>query len=325
MKIENIKKPLVSIGLPTSNRAKLLKQTLTALLGQTYVTVEIIISNNESSDDTDKLIKKMMKTDKRIKYFYQKKRISAIENFNFVLSKAKGQYFMWASDDDVWDKNFINEIMSEYGKSSSDVALIAPKFDVIYSSGGINKRKRKSFSNYTKQYITFEDFIKEDFYGFKTCILYGIYRIKLLRDIGGYANLSSLSASDYLTLHKLMSLYKVKLLNKKLFYKRERFYKDKFEKKQISKPKLVLDFAFVVFGIAKKTFINFLPGNFYYLYKNSKIYYDYNNTLIRKYYAKKRYYYTYLNMISSVNLFLTLLPNDIRLLKNRNKSFFGKL
>jgi len=315
-------KKLISIGIPTRNKSIYLKKALDNLFGQTYKNYEIIVSDNNSSDKTKEACN-AFKHKNNFKYYQQKKQLSAIENFNFVLNKASGDYFMWAADDDVWDKNFIKKILEEFEKSSDNVALIAPKFEVIFSSGEINRRKRKSFSNYPKTYITFEDFVKEDFYGFKTCIFYGIYKTKYLKQIGGYVNLSSLSASDYLTLHKLMSLYKVKLLNKILFYKREKFYKDKFENSKISKSKLILDFIFTVLGIMKKTIFNLWPGNFYYLYKNTKIYYDYNQTLIRKYFEGKKYYYTLLNLRSSVNLFLTLIPNDITFLKKRNKSFFG--
>jgi glycosyltransferase involved in cell wall biosynthesis len=107
-------KPLVSIGMPVYNGMKFyskkkinFEKALCGILNQSYSNLEIIISNNCSNDETLNIIKKYLKKDKRIKFYNQKKNISSINNFRFVLSKAKGEYFKFNAHDDLISKDFI--------------------------------------------------------------------------------------------------------------------------------------------------------------------------------------------------------------------------
>jgi glycosyltransferase involved in cell wall biosynthesis len=85
--------PLVTIGLPTYNRAKLLEKSLNTLLAQTYANIEVIVSDNHSTDGTSALMGEMVKKDSRIHYFRQDQPLTAIANAHFTLEKAKGEYF----------------------------------------------------------------------------------------------------------------------------------------------------------------------------------------------------------------------------------------
>jgi glycosyltransferase involved in cell wall biosynthesis len=112
-------KPLVSIGLPVQNgfsdRSNKdltvedidLSKTLNAILKQDYTNLEIIISNNCSTDKTQDYLEEISKTDNRIKLFNQKKELSWAENFRFVLNKSTGKYFRWNAADDMISKDYI--------------------------------------------------------------------------------------------------------------------------------------------------------------------------------------------------------------------------
>ena len=103
--------PLVSIGIPTKNRAHLLRAALASLLGQTYPHIEYIVSDNASSDDTEAVVREAMCRDARIRYVRQSVSISGIENFSAVLRAARGAYFMWGSDDDSWEPRFVEALV----------------------------------------------------------------------------------------------------------------------------------------------------------------------------------------------------------------------
>ena len=106
--IEDSHTPLVTVGIPTYNRAKGLERTLRCIQQQTYTNIEIIVSDNASSDaDVLSLLQKAAAADSRIKFFVQEKNISIVPNFQFLLDQANGKYFLWAADDDQWDANFI--------------------------------------------------------------------------------------------------------------------------------------------------------------------------------------------------------------------------
>lgn len=100
--------PLVTIGIPTYNRPEGLERTLDAISKQTYQNLEIIVSDNCSDKpEVLSIIKRFAGQDSRIKYYIQEKNLSIVPNFQFLLDKASGEYFMWAADDDNWDLNFI--------------------------------------------------------------------------------------------------------------------------------------------------------------------------------------------------------------------------
>ena len=102
--------PLFTIGIPTFNRVELLKQTLQSILNQTYDDFEIIISNDYVNE---KLTEKSIGiSDKRIRIYNQKVNLGEAGNMNFLLSKARGKYFTWQFDDDIYSSQFLELIES---------------------------------------------------------------------------------------------------------------------------------------------------------------------------------------------------------------------
>ena len=103
--------PLVSIGLPTYNRTHDLRACLANLTGLHYKNLEIIISDNHSTDTTAKVCKEYVKTDKRIRYYRQHINLGVGRNSLFVLEKAIGKYFLWASDDDIRSNTYLSKLI----------------------------------------------------------------------------------------------------------------------------------------------------------------------------------------------------------------------
>ncbi len=122
------KKQLVSIGLPTFNRgnAELLVRAIESLLAQSYTNFELIISDNCSADDTEKICREYAKKDDRIRYFRQEKNIGMISQFDFLFSKIEGNYFMLTSDDDWWHPDFILKLKEALDRN--------PKYGIAMSS-----------------------------------------------------------------------------------------------------------------------------------------------------------------------------------------------
>tara|TARA_B100001057_G_scaffold483926_1_gene561309 strand:+ start:498 stop:1346 length:849 start_codon:yes stop_codon:yes gene_type:complete len=111
-KIKKNKIPKVSIGLPVYNGSKYLKRTLDCLLGQTFLDFELIISDDGSTDTTEQICREYEDKDTRVQYYRQPKNFGMpVKNFQFTLSKASGEYFMFASHDDYWSKNFIEKMV----------------------------------------------------------------------------------------------------------------------------------------------------------------------------------------------------------------------
>jgi len=117
--------PLVSIGIPVRNGGRLLDEALKQIVSQTYKNIEIIISDNNSSDETAEICAKYQKADDRIKYFHQTTDLSALENFRFVVEKATADYFMWAAHDDRHAINHI-EILVNKIKQEDGASIVFP-------------------------------------------------------------------------------------------------------------------------------------------------------------------------------------------------------
>lgn len=111
--------PLVSIGVPVRNGGAYLADALQILVDQTYKNIEIIISDNNSSDDTSSIIERFAKLDKRIVVYTQSRTLTASENFRFVFERSHGEYFMWAACDDRRDTNYIEVLVKEMMKKEN--------------------------------------------------------------------------------------------------------------------------------------------------------------------------------------------------------------
>lgn len=113
-----MKNPEITIGLPVRNGEEFLKQSLNSILSQTFQNFELIISDNASTDKTREICKKYLKKDRRIVYNRQRKNLGSAKNFIFVLNMARSKYFIWASDDDFWAKNFLSKLKAGLDKNN---------------------------------------------------------------------------------------------------------------------------------------------------------------------------------------------------------------
>ncbi|RPI48790.1 MAG: glycosyltransferase family 2 protein [Betaproteobacteria bacterium] len=172
-------RPLVSIGIPTYNRAdRYLKETLESALAQTYPNVEIVVADNCSPDATRAVVASY--ADPRIRYFRHEAGIKPNNNFNFCLQQANGAYFLLLPDDDKIDPEFIDTCMRA-ANYDTQVGIIRSGTRIINSAGTVIGEGR----NHTAGMST-ADFILGWFTG-KTplYVCSTLYNTEGLRSIGG--------------------------------------------------------------------------------------------------------------------------------------------
>jgi len=102
----------ISIGVPVYNGSRGLAEAIESLINQTFRNIEIIISDNASTDATPDICHRYAERDPRIQYHRQPSTIPVVDNFNFVLQKASAPYFMWAAHDDVRSLDFIEKLLA---------------------------------------------------------------------------------------------------------------------------------------------------------------------------------------------------------------------
>jgi len=103
--------PLITIGIPTYNRSAWLQQSIASCLQQTYRNIEVVVSDNASTDDTAEMIQRL--TDPRIRYVRHENPLPPYVNWNTCWQHARGEYMTYLSDDDLLDQTFLETLLEE--------------------------------------------------------------------------------------------------------------------------------------------------------------------------------------------------------------------
>src|SRR5262245_26772350 len=103
--------PLVSVGIPVYNGEQFIREALDSILAQTYSNLEIIISDNASTDGTAAICQQYAARDQRFRYYRNAMNINVNANFRRVFELSSGDYFMWAAADDVRPKTAVEDCL----------------------------------------------------------------------------------------------------------------------------------------------------------------------------------------------------------------------
>ncbi len=115
--------PLVTIHLLSFNGQKYIQSCLTSVLNQTYPNLEIIITDNASSDKTINYLKKIKAENKQIKINYNKKNVGFAKGQNQGIKQAQGEYILCLNQDIVLDKHFISQIIKAFKQFPQAAAM----------------------------------------------------------------------------------------------------------------------------------------------------------------------------------------------------------
>jgi glycosyltransferase involved in cell wall biosynthesis len=117
---------LVSIIMPTFNRSTTIGMAIESVLNQTYTDWELIIIDNESTDNTSEIINKYKVIDNRIKYHFHKKSDAPgiAEYLNYGIKISSGKYIARLDDDDEWcDKDKLNKQVKYFEKNQESIVV----------------------------------------------------------------------------------------------------------------------------------------------------------------------------------------------------------
>lgn len=109
----------ITIGIPTWNRSSYVVEAVESALAQTYENLEIIVSDNASTDDTWEKLRQIH--DSRIVLLRQQTNIGGIANLNACLHCATGKFFLLLSDDDLLSRRAIEQLSAPLIIGEADI------------------------------------------------------------------------------------------------------------------------------------------------------------------------------------------------------------
>jgi len=176
--------PLITVGIPTRNRSALLRGCVESVLAQTYPNIEILVSNNASTDDTSDMLRSL--NDARIREHVNPSDIGMMPNLNKCLELATGKYFILLPDDNTLQPSFL-ENAAGLLKQEPDLPIVAGVYDIEVTDehrtipGALSKRLKTGIWPGTDLLI--EHLRGNLTYGTLSCVV----RTDLLRRNGGFA------------------------------------------------------------------------------------------------------------------------------------------
>lgn len=145
--------PLISIIIPTYNRAHLISETLDSILSQSYKNWECIVVDDGSTDNTADVLTTYIKKDNRIQYHERpKERIkgpNSCRNYGFELSK--GEYIKWFDSDDCMDVNLLENQMKVINEKVECVVCKVAYYD--FENNKILKENKIYSDNLIEDYL----------------------------------------------------------------------------------------------------------------------------------------------------------------------------
>jgi glycosyltransferase involved in cell wall biosynthesis len=185
--------PRVSVGLPVYNGERYLGELLDCLVAQTFEDFEVIISDNASTDGTERICRARAAADPRISYVRQQVNRGAAVNHNLVLERARGEYFKWMAYDDRYEPEYLAECVAaldaDHGAVLAHTDTVVIDLDgkvlEIVSPGDIASSPRAA--------DRFRDIVLVD-EQHRVYEMYGLMRTGAVRATGGF---KAYEASDF--------------------------------------------------------------------------------------------------------------------------------
>ncbi len=116
-------KPLVSVCIPTYNGENFISEAINSILCQTYPNLEIILSDDNSSDQTVKIAKSLLSQSPYKFSILEHSQYGLAENWNFCISQAQGKYIKFLFQDDLLQPNAIEEMVN-LAEQDQEIGLV---------------------------------------------------------------------------------------------------------------------------------------------------------------------------------------------------------
>ena len=127
--------PRVAVGMPVYNGEEFIHAAIDSILQQTFEDLELVISDNASTDRSEEICRDYAAKDKRVRYIRNDRNIGASDNYNAAYLNSNSEYFKWASCSDICEEHFLEKCIEILNQDQS-VVLSYPKTVLFENSIG---------------------------------------------------------------------------------------------------------------------------------------------------------------------------------------------
>ncbi|HRG53175.1 MAG TPA: glycosyltransferase [Bacteroidia bacterium] len=130
--------PVISICIPVYNGEAYLTRCLDSALGQTYVNFEVLIVDDQSTDDTAQIVETYSKRDDRIRLYRNEKNLGLVGNWNKCLELSKGEWIKFIFQDDFMEPDCLETFMSFISEDTQ--LLVSQRSFVLYENATADEK-----------------------------------------------------------------------------------------------------------------------------------------------------------------------------------------
>ena len=175
--------PQVAVCIPNYNYGSFIGRCIESVLNQTYKSFQIIISDNASTDESDRMIKKYA-GDKRIHYIRQSKPISMVDNWRACIRAGSAPYAILLSSDDYLKSTMIERCMSAL-IMDKEIALCHTAVECVNDNGKVITTTGAFTPSYVKEGCSL---IKQFILGKRMCNSSVVFKRSCFDEIGGWSD-----------------------------------------------------------------------------------------------------------------------------------------
>ena len=207
--------PKVSVIIPTYNCAQYIAEAIESVLNQTFKDFEVIVIDDGSTDNTKQVVELF---GDKISYYYQENHGVSVARNNGI-SSSSGDYVSFLDSDNKWLPNLLSESVPILEEDSTVGIVHSGKIrinenGVITQSGGHNKKARYLSGNIYRNLLLRKAHIN---------LSSTVVRRRCIDNVGMFdVNLSKIGCEDRDLFIRIAKLYKVKYINKPLYFGRSR-------------------------------------------------------------------------------------------------------
>ncbi|MBQ4521883.1 MAG: glycosyltransferase family 2 protein [Lachnospiraceae bacterium] len=205
--------PLVSVIVPVYNTQLYVERAVHSILNQTYKNIEVILVNDESTDDSEQVCKALKKKDQRIRYFSQVHQgVSAARNNG--IRQANGTYLLFCDSDDFFSEMLVERVVTEFKHKNCDMVHFSCKSsdEELYPSSYVNEEfleQKEVLLRYFNDSSIFRNM-------YSCC--YGAYKSDIIKNNNLVFNEKLVLGEDGLfTLEYLMYCHSIKFISDELY------------------------------------------------------------------------------------------------------------